>query len=239
MWHWRKYSPFAFAEIEAGRMRQGWGDIPEQNLEVIEPLAAAKEPLTDFQRETWPRNRPLLGRPDEGMHSGDIVVLPRMPTNDQCVVVRITGGYSFQILQLPDGEPGLGHIRPVELIAGPLRQDASLLGPDLLRALAVRQRIWRLNGHSAEIDRLVETIGIDRTRELQGLYGPDLTAEAYRTARAIDPDREGVHFSRLEAELELEQSKIRGPDAGQTLSAAIAVSDDHFESAGPGIWRWR
>lgn len=75
-------------------------------------------------------------------------------------IARVTGGYRFEISthgNAVDGTPDYGHIRDVELLTDergvdPVREDVS---DALRRSLRPRNRMWSLNAHGEEIDRLL------------------------------------------------------------------------------------
>ena len=53
------------------------------------------------------------------MPVGDIVVLPHLPRHGVWSIVRVTGGYRYEVSDEPnawDRRPDYGHIRDVELL---------------------------------------------------------------------------------------------------------------------------
>ena len=75
---------FIWRELQAGRMRQGWGIRPDDNLENLQRIRRAGLRLDDFGREVWRGNRRLLPTEPDSMQVGDIVVLPHLPRYASC-----------------------------------------------------------------------------------------------------------------------------------------------------------
>jgi Protein of unknown function DUF262 len=143
-----------WAEIRAGRLRQGWGWDPEMDLEVIAERLVAGEKLSDWQQQAWGNRRMLTSQPD-GMRVGDIIVVLHMPERGRFSLVRVIGPYQFDGGQLLGD---YGHILPVELLtdeAGIGYTDARLPGR-LQSSLGNRIRLWNLDGFGADLERLAE-----------------------------------------------------------------------------------
>lgn len=72
-----------------------------------------------------------------------------------------------------------------------------------------------------------------------GLSGLELADAAWVAARAIDPAQRGAHYERIAAELRRGGTRIRGPQEGGTLTAALAKSP-RFRKAtrDEGVWTW-
>lgn len=140
-------------EIQAGRLRQGWGWAPEMDLELISDLVAAGKPLTEWQEQAWANRRMLTSRHD-AIHVGDIVLVPHMPEHRRFSLVRVTGPYQY------DGGQAFGeygHILPVELltdIAGFGYMDPGV-AVKLQTALGNRSRLWNLDSLGVSIQDLV------------------------------------------------------------------------------------
>ena len=60
---------FIWRELQAGRMRQGWGIRPDDNLEHLQRIRRAGGRLDDFGREVWRGNRRLLPTEPGSMRS--------------------------------------------------------------------------------------------------------------------------------------------------------------------------
>ena len=94
------------------------------------------------------------------MQVGDIVVFLHLPRYGVWSIARVTGGYRYEIStqgNAVDGTPDYGHIRDVELLTDergidPVREGTS---DALRRATRPRSRMWSLDAHGEEIDRLL------------------------------------------------------------------------------------
>jgi hypothetical protein len=141
-------------EIQAGRLRQGWGWDPEMDLELIADLVAVGKPLTEWQQQAWANRRMLTSR-DDAIHVGDVVLVPHMPEPRRFSLVRVTGAYSFD-----GGEMfgDYGHILPIQLITdlrGVGHADGRV-AVKLQTALGNRVRLWNLDGFADSIARLAD-----------------------------------------------------------------------------------
>ena len=74
----RQTTAWIWEELQAGRLRQGWGLRDEQNLRLIAAARAAGTALNDGQRSTWRGNRRLLDTEPDGVRVGDLVLLPHL-----------------------------------------------------------------------------------------------------------------------------------------------------------------
>ena len=151
---------FFWRELQAGRLRQGWGYRPELDLENLELLRRRGVKLRKYQQDAWRGNRRLLPSQPDSMQTGDIAVLLHLPEYGSWSIARVTGGYRFEISNEPnnvDGTPDYGHIRPVELLTGehPIDAGTDEVSDALRWAMRNRIRMWSLDEHGEEIDRLV------------------------------------------------------------------------------------
>jgi hypothetical protein len=125
-------------ELEAGRLRQGWGYDEGQDL------------LNMTVDEGAGRNRSMLK-----VRKGDILLVPHLPTWDEVAMVEATKdwekGYYFEIA--PDLED-YGHIFPAKLIKSFTRNNENV--PAGLRStLKNQQRFWNINHYAEEVEALL------------------------------------------------------------------------------------
>lgn len=151
---------FIWNELRDGRLRQGWGYRPEQDLEHLAELKRRGVRLPDYQRDAWRGNRRLLPSEPDSMQVGDLAVLLHLPVYGRWSIVRVSGTYRFEISSMPnavDGAADYGHIRDVELLTGEFGIDShnGRVGDDLRSSLRNRQRMWSLDAHGEEIVRLL------------------------------------------------------------------------------------
>jgi hypothetical protein len=155
---------FIWAELQAGRLRQGWGVEPADDLENLQRLRRAGATFSAWQREIWRGNRRLLPTESGAMQVGDLVLLPHLPQRGIWSIARVTGGYRFEVSNMAnawDGRRDYGHIRVAELLTDergidPKRDNVS---EALRRAMRNRQRMWSVDGHGNEIEVLASTRG--------------------------------------------------------------------------------
>jgi hypothetical protein len=146
---------YVWAELQRGRLRQGWGWDPSQDLRLIAAKLARGLELDGTERVAWRARRMLTDR-DDAIHVDDIVAAVAVPQPSQVVFARVTGGYRFE------PEPGIadyGHYLPVEIVAGPLERDDSRVSGALAAALRNRSRLWRIDPVGGGIEELVTKPG--------------------------------------------------------------------------------
>lgn len=135
----RYLAEWLWSELEAGRLRQGWGYQPKQELTLLRHRRERSEPMDIDDDNAWPNRRMLADEPD-GMQIGDLVLLPHLPREWRWSVARIAGPYRYEI----DPERGdYGHILPVELVAPDLGDDE--LTPELRWMRTYPARLRRLS----------------------------------------------------------------------------------------------
>ena len=115
--------------------------------------------LAKYQQDAWRGNRRLLPTEPDGMQVGDLVVFLNMPVHGVWSIARVTGGYRFEISDMPNtvnGAQDYGHIREVELITDRRGVDPSreAVSDGLRRSMRPISRMWRIDGHGEEIGRL-------------------------------------------------------------------------------------
>ena len=153
---------FIWSELQAGRLRQGWGYRPDLNLENLAEIRRRGGRLAKYQQDAWRGNRRLLPSQPDSMQVGDIVVLLHLPRYGVWSIARVTGGYRYEIStqgNAVDGTPDYGHIRDVELLTDergvdPVREGVS---DGLWRSMRPQSRMWSLDAHGDDIARLIAT----------------------------------------------------------------------------------
>jgi hypothetical protein len=115
----RDIAAWIWSEVETGRLRQGWGYEPKQELTLLRDRRERGEPFDTDDENAWPNRRMLADEPD-GMQAGDLVLLPHLPREWRWSVARITGPYRYEIhVERND----YGHILPVEVVEADLGDD--------------------------------------------------------------------------------------------------------------------
>ena len=103
---------FFWGELQAGRLRQGWGYRPDLDLEHLADLRRRGVHLPTYQQDAWRGNRRLLPSQPDSMQVGDIVVFLHLPRHGVWSIARVTGGYRYEITtqgNSVDGTPDYGH----------------------------------------------------------------------------------------------------------------------------------
>ena len=139
---------YFWSELQAGRLRQGWGYAPEQDLRKV--MEKPSEEWSPTERETV-RQRHMLGK-DDGWQIGDIILVPKVPERGMFALAEVTGPYRFEI----DPDRGdYGHIREVKLLTPDGVANTSV-GSDIRGTLGNRGRVWRPNVDPADFELVIE-----------------------------------------------------------------------------------
>jgi hypothetical protein len=207
----REHQKFLMSELEAGRLRQGWGYDGCQDLRKLVKKVEADKTLNEDEEDSW-RNRRLLDSEPDGVKPGDILVLPNLPTSGMWVLARVAGPYSFAISTEKSGAGAdYGHIVAVK----PVRDaEGRIVAIDphnenvdarLRSTMTCRSRMWSLDGYADAVDRLMTAIegGVDtrtpepEAKKVQGFF------DSIRDAawKSISTRFQGAEFEKLVHEL--------------------------------------
>ena len=110
-----EFRTWLYAELQAGRLRQGWGCAGMTLLNEQGDLIPQNVWEENYRtaRPEWgePRRRyKILIRMLE-LGRGDVVIVPNMPDDGQYSVACVSGPYRFE---MPDWTDDFGHIIPVD-----------------------------------------------------------------------------------------------------------------------------
>lgn len=199
-------------ELHAGRLRQGWGWAPEQDLRVIREARLAGAGLSDHQRLAW-RNWPFLEDEPGGIREGDLLILPNVPRDGRWSIARATAGYSYSEAEKSDDHR---HIRHVVLLRESVDPSDPAVAAPLRRSMSRSQcRLWRLDPYADAVKQLLAPR--QRSSELEAVDPLRRAADS-----ALELFGEGVAQSFGGAELE---DPVR--------RALEAIYEDVEVSAGP------
>lgn len=158
-------------ELGEGRLRQGWGSHPEQDLRLVAGKmgrsGAGWSALSPEEQGAWGHWR-MLGEaapdPDDALRIGDLVLVPNLPEDGLFTLCRLTGPYDFRI----DPAIGdLGHVRAVEVLTPQgVNFRHSLVDAPLARSLRCRSRLWWLGDHMASLAAILAEAKGDRAAQL-------------------------------------------------------------------------
>ncbi|TLP60057.1 MULTISPECIES: hypothetical protein [Pseudomonas] len=126
-------------KLDQGRLHQGWGKIPEQDLTNPDLSGGAK------------RNLPIYNK----VKKGDILLVPRLPNHHEVAIVEAAEDFNLGYTYLPD--PVLkdyGHSFPVRRLKQFTRKNTNVSGK-IRAALGSRSRFWNLNSCADEIEALI------------------------------------------------------------------------------------
>jgi hypothetical protein len=158
--------PLILGELYAGRLRQGWGYNPSQDLRLVqgENSHGGKwwERLTEEQKEVLGHLK-MLSKADGGVQVGDSILLPNLPVEGPFfLIAEVTGEYYFDMFSLSvdtdvnDLGKDYGHVLPVGLITKDrINRYADIVDASIRNTLKTPMRMWNVDGHSSAIERLV------------------------------------------------------------------------------------
>jgi hypothetical protein len=155
---------FISRELEAGRLRQGWGWKPEHDLRVLREKLSAGAKLNEEESSVW-RNRRLLDTEGDGLKPGDIVIVPNIPEQGRWALARVTGAYRYEP---PPSDAGVGsdyaHVVPVEAIRtkdgkiAVVEADNENVDARLRASMRTMSRMWSVDAMGAKVDDLIRAI---------------------------------------------------------------------------------
>lgn len=152
-------------ELDAGRLRQGWGYNSQLDLRLLRKKVSAGKNLDEEEAAAW-RNRRLLDTEPDGLKPGDVVVLPNLPDQGRWVLARVIGPYSYAISRdaSPSG-PDYGHIVPVEPIRtsdgklAVVEADNEHVDARLRASMRNMGRMWSIDTLASSVEHLIAVIG--------------------------------------------------------------------------------
>ena len=147
-------------ELKADRLRQGWGSLPEQDLRIISAAREQGLPLSEYQRQCWRRNRRLLPTEPDGVRPEDYIITPHLPEKGVWSIVKVTGGYSYEILHIPPDVRDFGHILKVELINPdrPINPKCAAVAAGLRESARNLLPMWNVDHLAEQVRRLIDAI---------------------------------------------------------------------------------
>lgn len=159
----REQRDFIFHELEQGRLRQGWGSKPDDDLRRL-ALKARERKLNEHEARVW-RNRRLLDTEPDGLKPGDVLVLPNLPEQGRWILARVSGGYDFSPVLRPGlSQPDYGHILAVKPVLEPggqvaiVEADNEHVDARLRASMRNQSRMWSVAALGSAIDALINAI---------------------------------------------------------------------------------
>ncbi len=154
-------SSFILREFEQGRLRQGWGWSPSQDLRLLRKKLDSGQNLSADEAAAW-RNRRLLDAEPDGLKVGDVVVVPNLPSQGRWVMARVKGPYSYAP---PEADAKVGsdyaHVVAVVPIRAP-NGELAVIDPDnanvdarLRSTMRNLSRMWSVDALGAAIEKII------------------------------------------------------------------------------------
>ncbi len=147
---------FVWAELRAGRLRQGWGWAEEQDLRRIAQRRRAKAELSPAELQAWRAHR-MLATESAGMRVGDLVVTQDLPQQGRFSVCRVAGAYYFEMPASAYAED-LGHVLPVKLLVEDIDRRDGQVSEALRQAISLRPRLYEITSYGGDVEAL---LGLD------------------------------------------------------------------------------
>ena len=142
---------FIWQELQAGRLRQGWGWAPAQDLQRIAARREIGGELTEEEQLAWRARRMLSTEPD-GMRSGDLVVTQNLPRPGRLSVCQVVGSYTFD---LPASPVDYGHVLPAELVVTDIGRFDGQVSVALRHAISLRPRLYEITPYGGDVEALL------------------------------------------------------------------------------------
>ena len=226
--------------LQAGELRQGWGSEDSQNLDRLRDAQETGEEdwwdqLSQDAKDAY-RNYPFNTRWEDSMRSGDLVLVPNLPTWGYFSIVRMLDDeYHYDID--PDHRD-YGHWRRVELMTPASGINWSVVGVSaaIRSTVRTRSRIWRVDHLADTIDELMAAARLNpddyrestdpaaRFQQLVAPVGRAARSAARAAARSSMSEilARGLHA----AELELAVSDVLGTlYPGATIEHTAGVQE--------------
>ncbi len=152
-------------ELRQGRLRQGWGHHPAQDLRLIQEEilrgGAWWERLSQTQKEVLPQLR-MLSSSVDSVQVGDRVLVPNLPDDSSFVLTEVVGEYSYNPLSLY-GKTDVnklgqdyGHILSVRLLTEKgINKYSDHVHANIRSTLRTPMRMWNLNGYAELLEQLI------------------------------------------------------------------------------------
>lgn len=141
-------------ELLDGRLRQGWGSSPAEDLRVIQTRLRRGLTLSTCQAAAWRRNRRLLPDQPGGLTNGDLVLLPHLPRDGRWTLARIGASYAFDVSPISNDH---GHVRDAEVVLEDISPWSAPVSAPLRRTMRCQLPLWNADHLGSDIDRLRES----------------------------------------------------------------------------------
>lgn len=229
-----QHRDFVADELRQGRLRQGWGWEPSQDLRKLKSRIEAGESLPDWEQAAW-RNRGLLE-----LVAGDLIVMPNVPWYGVWSIAEVAGEpYAYEI---PAAIGDLGHIVPVRPLLetegslAVVNPRNALVDARLRGTMRAMRRMWRIDWAGEAVNTLVKAIraGVDLGEEtepgqIHAAFLDNVRRGAMsEVARQLDRFYRGAEFEALLVHL---LGEIYGRDAIEHVAGPTEAGVDLIVTA--------
>ena len=160
----RTHRDFILRELEQGRLRQGWGWKPEQDLRLLRQKVDSKAALTEDEASAW-RNRRLLHTEPDGLKPDDTIIVPNLPDQGRWVMVRVSGPYRYEISSTSsEVGPDFGHVVEVTPVRDPagkiavVEADNAHVDARLRASMRSMSRMWSIDALGPQVEGLISAM---------------------------------------------------------------------------------
>ncbi len=148
-----------YTELKEGRLRQGWGSEPGQDLRKI--INGDDDAINDGAR----RNLPMFYK----VKKGDIILTP-VPNSvewGKIAILNATGDWDAEYkFEICEGVNDFGHIFPIKFLTTFARHNELVEG-ELRRTFRCRRRFWSIYKCKNNIDTLINLSGSEELSEVK------------------------------------------------------------------------
>ena len=152
-------------ELKEGRLRQGWGYKPEQDLREIKIKKGKGKEISDIQKETWRRNRRMLSTEEDGIQKGDIIISPKLPESGKWCISEVIGDYDYDMIPKSrfdashnDNDSDYGHYLRVKLLPRPVNPNEEGVNAKLRQTMRCQQPLWNIDSYKDYVEQLINTV---------------------------------------------------------------------------------
>ena len=145
----REAIEFFSEELKEGRLRQGWGYDPGQDLRDMKVDGGASGNLRMLKE----------------VKKGHILLVPRLPNWGQVAIVEATDDWDKAYQYDISAHGDYGHIFPARFRKSFSRHNEHVVG-DLQSTLRARNRFWNIDHIKSDVQRLLDTPQEDLTSDI-------------------------------------------------------------------------
>jgi hypothetical protein len=219
---------YLLSELQQGRLRQGWGGNPLQDLRLIQAEIEKDgkwwERLSEYQKEALPQLR-MLSSAKDSVQLGDWILVPNLPEDGYFLVAEVVGEYYY------DPKNAFEHVLPVRLLTDKgINKYSEYVHADIRATLKTPMRMWNIDRLGNALEKLIEEYktGIDLSTAKSG---EARLATAWDVARTHAVDELQKH---LKAALDARFQAAEWEEPIKMVLKNLYPGADIRKTAGPG-----